>query len=603
MTSNTPQKSDTVTMHWRGLRIVSSYIPRFFTSIVLYCIVTAAMPYVSLWLLARLIDCLVRQDANGAWMWTGVTLAVQTVMILLAGVIKRWKEAKWERLYRVADRIIADKLLSLDHADLDDHDTRRLLGRVREHMSELDGGLVQIPQIVQHILLGVFGILGAVLLSWRLLVAVDSPLVSAAALTVMVMAAALALRLKTASRRKKDTKNDEVVSLDRLYYTLYGTMFDATKAADVRLYRQDRAIEQYLTQADRSFFSKKGLKHIGFGRDSVSEALSAVWLGAACMLVVVNTAVGIGGIVQTVGALAWMWTAVDNIGEGVYRLRKNTAYLQTVLTFLDVPHRLYQGSLTTEKRADRDYELEFRHVSFRYPSQTAYALKDVSVVFRAGSRVAVVGENGSGKSTFVKLICRLYDPDEGDILLNGIDIRKYRYAEYMAIIAVVMQDFQLLAQPLGNTVASASVYDGERVWQCLEDASFDRTDPLWERGLETPLYRDCFASGVSVPLGEAQKIAIARALYKNAPFMILDEPTAALDPVTEAEIYENFDRIAEDRTVLYVSHRLSGCRFCDEILVFDRGKIVQRGTHEELLCEKDGQYRKLWYAQAQYYMT
>lgn len=221
--------------------------------------------------------------------------------------------------------------------------------------------------------------------------------------------------------------------------------------------------------------------------------------------------------------------------------------------------------------------------------------------FKIGKRLAIVGENGSGKTTFIKLLCRLYDPQEGQILLNGIDIRKYRYDDYRNIFSVVFQDFQLICQPLGANVAGSRGYDRDRVKQALEDAGFGERLGTLEKGLDTMLFRNLSEDGVDISGGEAQKIAIARALYKDAPFIILDEPTAALDPLAEAEIYSKFDEITGDKTAVYISHRLSSCKFCDEIVVFHEGMIVQRGTHESLLAEEKGKYYELWNAQAQYY--
>ena len=275
--------------------------------------------------------------------------------------------------------------------------------------------------------------------------------------------------------------------------------------------------------------------------------------------------------------------------------------MRTIYEFLEIPNTMYQGSLTTEKRSDRNYTVEFRDVSFRYPGSQLYALRHVNLRFKVGSRMAVVGENGSGKTTFIKLLCRLYDPTEGEILLNGIDIRKYRYEEYMQLFSVVFQDFQLLSQPLGNNVSGTLHYDRQRARKALEDAGFGERLETLPQGLDTMLYKEFGENGVEVSGGEAQKIAIARALYKDAPFIILDEPTAALDPIAEAEIYSKFNDIVTDKTAIYISHRLSSCKFCDEILVFHQGAVIQQGTHEDLLAEETGKYHQLWHAQAQYY--
>lgn len=282
-------------------------------------------------------------------------------------------------------------------------------------------------------------------------------------------------------------------------------------------------------------------------------------------------------------------------------METNTGYLDKTFEFLDIPNAMYQGSLTTEKRSDRRYEVEFKDVSFKYPGSDIWALRHVNMKFKVGKRLAVVGENGSGKTTFIKLLCRLYDPQEGQILLNGIDIRKYRYDDYINIFSVVFQDFQLISQPLGNNVAGSMNYDRERVRKALLDAGFGDRLATMEKGLDTTLYKGVYEDGVDVSGGEAQKIAIARALYKDAPFIILDEPTAALDPIAEAEIYSKFDEIAGDKTAIYISHRLSSCKFCDEIAVFHEGAVIQQGTHAELVADENGKYYELWNAQAQYY--
>ena len=245
--------------------------------------------------------------------------------------------------------------------------------------------------------------------------------------------------------------------------------------------------------------------------------------------------------------------------------------------------------------------MEFRDVSFQYPGSGIWALRHVNMKFRVGKRLAIVGENGSGKTTFIKLLCRLYDPQEGQILLNGIDIRKYNYRDYMDIFSVVFQDFQLISQPLGANVAGSVEYDRDRVRKSLMDAGFGDRLATMEKGLDTMLYKDLSEEGVNVSGGEAQKIAIARALFKDAPFIILDEPTAALDPIAEAEIYSKFNDITGDRTAIYISHRLSSCKFCDEIAVFHEGAIIQQGTHDNLVADKGGKYYELWNVQAQYY--
>lgn len=294
-------------------------------------------------------------------------------------------------------------------------------------------------------------------------------------------------------------------------------------------------------------------------------------------------------------------TWVTGILKGFGELHQFSLELSSVRGYIEAPEPFrMEGGKAIEPDTSLPYTLELRDVSFRYPNTETWTLRHVNMKFQVGSRLAVVGENGSGKTTFIKLLCRLYDPTQGEILLNGIDIRKYSYRQYIDLFSVVFQDFQLLAFPLGQNVAAAVEVDKGRAARCLEMAGFGKRLAALPQGLETPLYKEFDESGVQVSGGEAQKIALARALYKDAPFVVLDEPTAALDPVAEMEVYENFDKIVGDKTAVYISHRLSSCRFCDDIAVFDHGHIVQQGSHDALV-EAPGKYQELWHAQAQYY--
>lgn len=243
-----------------------------------------------------------------------------------------------------------------------------------------------------------------------------------------------------------------------------------------------------------------------------------------------------------------------------------------------------------------DHIVEFEDVSFAYPGTDRLVLEHVNLRLSGKERVALVGQNGCGKSTLIKLLCRLYEPSEGRILLDGVDIRMIVREEYMDFLAVVFQDYQIFAATLGENIALNTQADEAGIRKAIEEIELGITAP------DTPLRRDLEENGVEVSGGEGQKIAIARALYKNAPVVILDEPTAALDPLAESGIYEKFGTLVEDKLAMFISHRLSSCRFCDRILVLQGGKIVQDGSHEELAGQEGGLYREMWEAQRQYYV-
>ncbi len=308
----------------------------------------------------------------------------------------------------------------------------------------------------------------------------------------------------------------------------------------------------------------------------------------------------VGMVSMQVGAITALAGAVREAVDLVGQLDLQRKYLKEYVDFLAIPSEKYNGTLPVEKRNDGDYDLEFRDVSFRYPNQEQWSLRHVTCTLPKGRKLAIVGPNGAGKTTFIKLLCRLYDPTEGEILLNGIDICKYDYGEYLSLLSVVFQDFKLFSMKLGENVAASVDYDPQRVWECLEKAGMRERVEQMPEGLETGLYQQK-EDGVEISGGEAQKLAIARALYRDAPVVILDEPTAALDPVSEYEIYSRFGQMVEGKTSIYISHRMSSCRFCDLVFVFDGGAIIQRGAHEELLNRKGGLYARLWQAQAQYY--
>lgn len=310
--------------------------------------------------------------------------------------------------------------------------------------------------------------------------------------------------------------------------------------------------------------------------------------------------ISVGSICLYAGCITNFLWHFQKWNQQVSLLKMNTKYVKQYLDFMDIKNKKYEGTLPVEKRDDDKFMIEFENVSFHYPGSEKNVLENFSIRFNIGERLAVVGRNGSGKTTFIKLLCRLYDPTEGRILLNGIDIKKYDYKEYLSLFSVVFQDFQIPAFTLGQAVAASQEYDEEHVNDAVKKAGLSSLAARMPYGNETYLTKEFDKTGVNISGGEAQKLAIARALYHDTPFVILDEPTAALDPIAEYEVYAKFDELIGTKTAVYISHRLSSCQFCNDILVIDDGKAVQRGSHEKLIDE-EGLYAKLWKTQAKYY--
>jgi ABC-type bacteriocin/lantibiotic exporter with double-glycine peptidase domain len=250
----------------------------------------------------------------------------------------------------------------------------------------------------------------------------------------------------------------------------------------------------------------------------------------------------------------------------------------------------------------KNFEFEFKNVGFQYPGSDKWALKNMNVKLEAGKRLAVVGLNGAGKSTFIKLLCGLYKPTEGEILLNGVDIQTYRTADYFKIFSPVFQDIEVFAFSAGENISMQNIpeTDFEFAEECMKNAGLGNKLLELDDGINTQLLKVLHEEGTDLSGGEKQKLALARAIYKNAPVVILDEPTSALDAVAEQDLYRSFDKLFGGKTSVYISHRLSSTQFCDNVAMFESGAMVEYGTHASL-TEKGGKYAEMFAVQAQYY--
>ena len=604
-------------LYGRGLAITRKLCPNWFCIMLLRKAAETLTPYVGIYLSARIIDELAglhRAEVLWPLIWTA--LGITAIFGLLVAGLKHWDFVMQDRTYLRHQSIFSEKLLSMDYEDTDNAEIRSMLRQIEENRNWGNYGLITARNTTYRLASGAFGILGAVVLTMSLFTSrVPSGPLAVLNYPVFVMlfvAALIAVTLLGPACKSKAeaimvAASQEATDGNRIGSVFSGMGSQQNRAGDIRMYEQEKIARHYVEQ-DIAYkpggsMARRAKGPMGLWA-GLGSGISGVLTGLVYLFVCLKAwggAFGVGAVTQYVGAVTALAGNIGFLVVGLGQIKNNAPFMEIVVDFLDIPNKMYQGSLTTEKRSDRQYQVEFRDVSFKYPGSDSWALRHVNMKFRIGKRLAIVGENGSGKTTFIKLLCRLYDPQEGQILLNGIDIRKYRYDDYMEIFSVVFQDFKLLSQPLGANVAGASTYHRSRAEKALVDAGFGDRLKTMPQGLDTMLYKDFSEDGVEVSGGEAQKIAIARALYKDAPFIILDEPTAALDPIAEAEIYSKFNEISGDRTAIYISHRLSSCKFCDEIAVFSDGQVIQQGTHEQLLADPNGKYYALWNAQAQYY--
>ena len=596
----------------RGFGILKKYCPGLAEQKALYEMIHSLQPFISVWFSARIVDELInycRKEYIATYVIS--IIVINFICTVIQNVLLHVCNEKESQMWNWFEKVFSDKQMSLDYDDLEDVSIQKQRQEVEENLFMFGNGLGQLVWGTSVIVNVFINISIALLMSGTLFISksgqemVDNPI-----WIVIILGCITLCGFSNYKATRKENSLfmkwcDHSLWFNRTFMFFGHELYtNLERAKDVRIYRQDTlAIKKIEELEEWGNAEKKNSFHMAF---FPAAAGLIVGIGnCACYLFVAIKAFlgayGVGSVVQYVSVLTRLG---DGIRDLMFMVSDNELYcthLKKMYDYLDIPNHMYQGSLTVEKREDNEYYIEFRDVSFKYPRTENYVLRNVNLKFKIGEKLAVVGMNGSGKTTFIKLLCRLYDPTEGEILLNNVDIRKYDYKEYMSIFSVVFQDFKLFSFGLGQNVAASFGYNEELAKKCLEKAGFyDRLQRM-KKGLETSIYKDLDEEGVEISGGEAQKIALARALYKNAPFIILDEPTAALDPIAEYEVYSKFNEIVQDKTAIYISHRLSSCRFCDVIAVFDDGQIVQRGVHDKLLQDPHGKYYELWNEQAQYY--
>lgn len=381
---------------------------------------------------------------------------------------------------------------------------------------------------------------------------------------------------------------------------------DFAPAKDIRLFSlREWLINKYRELKNERLAAQKKNAKLWFTASlfaSVMLALSHCAVYGWLIWAVVNDGLSIGNFSLYLASAATLFQYINSLFGSVVELMNRSRQVDDFRSFMD-----FDGGDTdvggNPVPAMDKYEFEFRNVSFKYPKAENYALKNLSIKLNAGERLAVVGLNGAGKSTFIKLLLRLYEPTEGEILLNGVNIREYNKRSYYSVFAPVFQDVELFAFPLSENVSmqAPEKTDKRLAEECLNAAGFGDKLSKLPQGVDTEILKVIHDDGVDLSGGEKQKLALARALYKNAPVVVLDEPTAALDALAESKLYNDFDRLTGGKTAVYISHRLSSTQFCNNVAMFRDGELCEYGTHESLM-EKNGAYAEMFRLQAQYYV-
>ncbi|NEU04164.1 ABC transporter ATP-binding protein [Clostridium senegalense] len=406
-------------------------------------------------------------------------------------------------------------------------------------------------------------------------------------------------------KKYRYSKKDDLSNYSRKRNYIYDIMYNFSYGKDIRIFNLSLWLQDKFNLFNNSKVNiESTIKNKEFKVSIVSIILLLIREGLVYFYLIHNVLKGtmsIGNFTMyftTISGFAsWMQTILNNIAH----INAQNLYINDFRDFLEFENKKENNKLNNIPK-DTTYEIEFKNVSFKYPNSDRYIYKNLSLKIKKGQRLAIVGINGAGKTTFVKLITRLYEPTEGEIFINGINISTLNKSEYYKLFSVVFQEIKVFAFSIAENIAliENELIDRNKVIQCIRKAGLANKVNSLENGIDTSLLKILDSQGIELSGGENQRIALARALYKNGKVIILDEPTSALDPIAEYNIYKKFDEMIEDKTSIYISHRLSSTRFCDVIAFFEDGEIKEYGTHDELM-KKEGNYYSMFNVQASYY--
>ncbi len=599
------------------LKVLHELDKYYFIVAIIFTTLHISISYISLILSAYILNSIeIGRNFKETFIMVFYIIIGTLILKIIENLIWNNLEVRKEKMYNFYSCMVQTKMLSMDFSRIDSPELKTLQDRIHRD-SNWGAGLYSVLWQVEKAMNLTADIIGAVVVGFPVIINIFQ--VKEYKIFVMFIVilffTLVKVKLNVYFKKKIDCfMFDEIKEEDREEVSTFswsfagGEGFTYDNGKDVRIYNAYDLFKRWTIEPMKSKKYRDSLKDVTIGEvgtavtDDMLSTIIEAFSYISVVILALSGEISVGNVLKFINCLTRFMkciclSLVCLVPSFAMEARKQMSTLE----FLELEDEMYKGKLPLEKRSDNQYQIEFKNVSFKYPGTENYALKNFSLKLKIGEKLAIVGMNGSGKTTMIKLLCRLYDPTEGEILLNGVNIQKFKQDEYSKLFSVVFQDYVLFPYRLAENVAIDINYDAEKVKDCLIKADFGERLVELENNIETYITKGYDDSGVEFSGGEQQKIAIARAIYKEAPFILLDEPTAALDPLSEYEIYSNFDKIIGNKTAIYISHRLSACRFCKKIAVFHEGALVQLGSHDELVKEKDGKYFEMWNAQAKYY--
>lgn len=582
------------------------------TSIVV-AIVTAVMPFINICFTSKIIDLLdVGTSMSDLAVYIGLAVEINAVLFFINYFLGDIYFVFRSLMYNKELQNISAKLFKAEYQKLESSDFKELIHKHSEAQDRVFSSFVQFSWMMRDFISGVVTMIISVIIIVPLLkigftktgdTYFERPVFLLTIFGAIAIMAVVILIVATQMNKAWFKASDEYSRLDRIFYYFLNMFSDYNTGKEIRIYKEQNLIEHTATDkllTDGEKLLKKASLHTAKSSSFVAILGALVEFGIYLFIGVKGLygLFGIGSLVLYCGSFMQIINGIMKIAVTFGKTEEMVPLVNYYFDIMKTNDEMTYGS--KELNLTDKFEIEFKNVSFKYPNTESYALQNINLKINNGEHLAVVGRNGSGKTTFIKLICRLYDATDGEIFINGINIKEYSKESIIKLYSVVFQDFKIFSTTLAQNISANEEYDKERLYDTLDKANIKDRVLAMENKESTYLYKDLDKSGVEISGGEAQKLALARALYKDSPVVILDEPTAALDPVAENEIYNRFNSFVDNKTAIYISHRLSSCVFCNRIAVFDKSQLVETGTHQELL-NANGKYSELWNAQAKYY--
>lgn len=531
---------------------------------------------------------------KNAVIFAGVFIGIQLLTTLLNSAAQQLESVYSEWFNEYIDISLADHTMSMDFEHTENPEALDALEKAQEGMNWYSGGIVGVLGAVFDLINNVAALLGV-----SVIILMTCPL-----LLPVQIAALVVITVFNAKNNKIDRESFlELAKSNRVFGYVFYQLADFKLGKDIRLYDSaemmcDKA--QHYSDEQVGIWRSTARKQrknswVMDVANSLRDGISYFYIG----YLAITKAITVGDFSMCVSAAGTLYWSLHGVVSGIQNINQKCAYAHRYIEFMRFPAAMEKGTAPVKRG---EHTIEFCHVSFKYPRSEKLVLRDINLTIKSGEHLSIVGLNGAGKTTFIKLLCRLYDVNEGEILVDGVNIKEYSEEEYRKLFAVVFQDFQLFAFSLRENIALGEQAEDSELEEVLKLAGLWEDAQKLPQGLDTMLYKSFDENGTDLSGGQRQKTAIARALFRKAPVVILDEPTAALDPVAEYEIYRQFNTLVGGKTAVYISHRLSSCKFCDRIAVFADDTIKEYGTHDELVDVDGGIYAKMFAEQAKYYV-